>query len=186
MKKKLLVLLGVLMAAECSAKSIIVYFSRVDENYSVGVIEKGNTEIIAEMIAERTGAEMFKVERTTPYNANYNKCIEEAKQEQSKNARPEIKATKDITAYDTVYVGYPIYWSDIPMPMYTFLESVKWQGKTLIPFCTHEGSGFGSSLRTLKRICKGASLKTGLDMYGSTAQNERDNAKNQVERWLKK
>lgn len=91
-----------------NTRILVAYFSRADDNYGVGVVEKGNTEIIAEMIAEETGADTFKIERATPYPADYDACTEEAQQEQRKNARPELKNTLDnLDDYDVVYLGMP-------------------------------------------------------------------------------
>ena len=91
------------------SKVLVAYFSRADENYGVGYIEKGNTAIIAEMIAEETGGELFHIERETPYPAVYDKCTEEAKQEQNDNARPALAEDKDISEYDVIFLGFPIW-----------------------------------------------------------------------------
>lgn len=126
-------------------KSMIIYFSRADENYEVGGLEKGNTEVIAEFIKGVTGADMFKVERKIPYAANYQTCIEEAQSKQQNNERPEIVSTlQSIDAYDIIYIGSPIYWGYLPQPMVTKLEKLNWAGKTVRPLTTHEGSGLGS------------------------------------------
>ena len=166
------------------SKILIAYFSRADENYGVGVIEKGNTEIIAEMIAEETGGELFHIERDTPYPAEYEACTDEAKQEQSDHARPKLKADMDISDYDIIYLGYPTWWSDMPMPVYTFLEAHDWNGKTVIPFCTHAGSGLSNTETAIKDTCSGATVLDGLAVAGTTAQNNRDEAESSVTEWL--
>ena len=166
-------------------KIAVVYFSRADENYSVGIVEKGNTEIVAEAIARQTGAEIFKIERTKPYPVGYRACIDEAKKEQGANARPALKSTPDISAFDTVYIGYPNWWGDLPMPMYTFLESHDWSGKTVVPFCTHEGSGLSGTEATLRKICEGTTVKKGLAIRGATAQSNKSAVKKSVEDWIK-
>lgn len=103
---------------------LIAYFSRADENYGVGVIEKGNTEIIAEMISEETGGELFHIERSAPYPADYDECTDEAKKEQEENARPELASELDsIENYSTIFIGFPIWWSDMPMAVYLWKVS---------------------------------------------------------------
>lgn len=170
--------------SEPDSKILIAYFSRADENYGVGVIEKGNTELIAEMIAEETGGELFHIERNTHYPAEYRACTDEAKKEQNDSARPALKETKDISDYDAIYLGYPNWWGDMPMPVYTFIESQNWNGKTVIPFCTHAGSGLSGTVNTLKNVCSGATVLDGLAIQGTTAQNDRDAANKAVTEWL--
>ena len=168
------------------AKKLIAYFSRADENYSVGVIEKGNTEILAEMIQEEMGGDLFHIERDTPYPSVYSDCTEVAQQEKNDNARPTLKETVDISEYDVIFLCYPIWYGDMPMCVYTFLESQDWNGKTVCPFSTNEGSGLAGTVATLKTKCAGASVSDGLSMRGSTAQNNRAEAKNLVTEWLEK
>lgn len=188
MNKFFLSLLVVLSLMSCAcaaeAKTLIVVFSRADENYSVGFIEKGNTMILAEMIANKTGAELFEVKPAKKYPEKYDECIDLAKREQNQKARPEILEDKDVSEYDTIFFGYPIWWGDIPMCMYTFVEGHDWNGKKIIPFCTHEGSGAGRTESTLKRLMKGASVTKPLSMYGSTAQNRRIDAEKEISIWL--
>ena len=108
------------------SKTLIVYYSRKGENYwngSIKNLSKGNTEIVAEMIADMTGGDLFEVETVKPYAADYYTCIDEAKKELSEGARPEIKAYADsLDGYDTIFVGYPNWWGTMPMAMFTFLE----------------------------------------------------------------
>ena len=164
----------VLSFSACAeAKSIVIVYSRADENYGVGKITVGNTMKLAQIIAEKTGSDLFEVKPAKEYPADYDSCIDVAKKEQNAKARPAILADKDITEYDTIYFGYPIWWGDIPMPLYTFIEAHDWSGKTVIPFCTHEGSGAGRTDRTLKAAMKGADVKWPLAVRGSTAQNDR-------------
>ncbi len=167
-------------------KIAVVYFSRADENYSVGVIEKGNTEIVAEEIARRTRATIFKIERAMPYPASYRACTDEAKREQGAAARPALKGIPDVSSFETVYVGYPNWWGDLPMPMYTFLESQDWNGKVVIPFCTHEGSGLSGTEAALRKTCKGATVKSGLAIRGATAQNDKAAVEKSVAEFLEK
>lgn len=135
--------------------SIIVYFSRENENYVNGLIKNltvGNTEVAAKMIQKLTGWDIFKIEPIQPYSKNYNECIAEAQEDQKRDARPEIKAYPDsIDKYDTIYLGYPNYWGTMPMAVFTFLEHFDFAGKTIKPFCTHEGSGVGKAEKDIKK-----------------------------------
>ena len=157
---------------------LVIYFSRSGENYFGGElknIEKGNTEVIAEYIHELDGADLFKVESKVEYPADYMECIDVAKKEQQKDARPEIKqALEDISEYDTIYVGFPNWWGTLPMPMFTQLEKLDFAGKTVKPFVTHEGSGFGSSLKDLDKLCAGAEIRKGLSIPGAKVYDVKD------------
>ena len=161
------------------SKSLIIYFSRADENYSVGYIDKGNTEIVAEFVQELTGADMFKAEPAVPYAADYNTCIEEAKHRVG-NA-PLKEKLADISAYDTVYIMSPIYWGTYAPEVETALEALDFSGKKVRVISTHEGSGLGSMVSDVKRMCKGADVDTkGLAIRGSQAKS----SKKTVEKWL--
>ena len=161
------------------SKSLIIYFSRADENYAVGYIDKGNTEIVAEFVQELTGADMFKVEPLVPYAKDYNTCIQEAKK---RIGRAPIKEKlSDITAYDTVFVMSPIYWGTYAPEVETALEGLDFTGKTVRVISTHEGSGLASMVSDVKRMCPGANvLKDGLAIKGSQAKN----SKAKVAGWL--
>ena len=164
---------------------LVIYFSRSGENYFGGElknIEKGNTEVIAEYIHEITGADLFKVEPAVEYPSDYMKCIDVAKKELVNNARPEIKEElSDISEYDTIYVGFPNWWGTLPMPMFTQLEKLDFEGKVIKPFVTHEGSGFGSSKKDINELCSGAEIKNGLSIPGANVYE----AKNTVESWIR-
>ena len=161
------------------SKSLIIYFSRADENYAVGYINKGNTEYVAEYVQELTGADLFKVEPAVPYAADYNTCIQEAKKRVG-NAPIKEKLT-DISEYDTVYVMSPIYWGTYAPEMETALEGLDFSGKTVRVVCTHEGSGLAGMPSDVKRMCKGANVQmNGLAIKGSQAKN----AKQKVAEWL--
>lgn len=127
------------------SKPLIVYYSRKGENYwngSIKNLEKGNTEIVAEMIADITGGDLFEVDTVKTYAADYYECIDDAKAELREGARPELKAYMDsLDAYDTIFVGFPNWWGTMPMAMFTFLERYDLSGKRILPFCTNEGSG---------------------------------------------
>lgn len=190
MKKRIIVAIIVaLMAvgsvfAQGKSKSLVVYFSRADENYSVGNITEGNTAVIAKMIAEKTGADIFEIVPEKAYPKAYKECTDVAKDEQRKNARPSYKGDIDTNGYDTIYIGYPIWWGDLPMVVYTFLEKQDLSGKTIIPFCTHEGSGLSGTDGKIKRLYKDAAMRKALAMRGATAQNKRKDAEKQVDDWL--
>lgn len=152
---------------------LIAYFSHT-----------GNTEVIAGMIAEYTGGELFQVETTTVYPDEYNDLIEQAHQEQNDDARPELASSvEDMDAYDTIFIGYPNWWGTMPMTMFTFLESYDFSGKTVVPFCTHEGSALGSSERDISELILDAGLLEGLAVRGQTAQNRQDEAREAVTDW---
>lgn len=167
-----------------SRKTLVVFFSRTGENYAVGNIKKGNTHIIAEMIAEETDGTLFQVEPLKAYPANYTKCTEVAKQEMESKARPAIKGDVAVEDYDVIYIGYPTWWGDMPMPIYTFIEKHNWQGKTVVPFCTHEGSGLSDTENKLKKACEGATILKGLAILGTTAQKSQEQARKTVINWL--
>jgi len=165
-------------------KVLVAFFSHTGENYAVGNITKGNTHIVAEMIAKKTGGDLFEIVPVEDYPEGYEACTEVAKKELEAKSRPEIKADKDIADYDTIFIGYPIWWGDAPMPVYTWIEKHQWQGKTIVPFCTHEGSGLGATPQNLGSACAGSSVATAFELRGSVAQKERDKAKTAVEAWL--
>ena len=168
------------------SKTLIVYYSRKGENYvngSVRNLAKGNTEVVAEMIADLTGGDLFEIDTVKPYAADYTACTEEALAELKSNARPELKTYPDsLDGYDTIFVGYPNWWGTMPMAMFTLLEHFDLSGKRILPFCTNEGSGMGPSERELKKVCKGAKVENGLSIHGAEAANSRS----KVEAWVRK
>ena len=164
---------------------LIAYFSRTGENYVNGTIRNlsvGNTETAAKIIQSKTGADIFKLVPLASYSEDYNACIEQAKNDQRRGARPELKAYPDsIEQYDTIYLGYPNYWGTMPMCVFTFLEHFDFSGKTICPFCTHEGSGLGSSIGDIKKLCPNAKVGTGLAIHGAKA----DKSGSDIDKWLK-
>jgi len=170
-------------------KTLVVYFSRTGEQYNVGVIDKGNTAIVAEMIAEKTGADLWEVlPADDHYPMTYKELTDAAKREQNDRARPAYKGTvPDLSEYDTVFIGAPVWWGDWPMIMYTFFEQNRdaLAGKTLIPFSTHEGSGLSGFDKKLGSAVPGATVGKGLAIRGSDAQNRRDGVRESVNVWLK-
>lgn len=169
-----------------TSDSIVIYFSRAGENYSVGNVEKGNTQIIAEIITEQTGADSFKLETVKPYPEDYSECTVCAQNEKNSGARPELVYTPNVSAYKNIYLGYPIWWGDMPMAVYTFLESVDLSGKNIMPFCTHAGSGLAGTVSTLKTLLTETEISEGLAIAGTTAQNDRTSSEKAVEEWLSK
>lgn len=167
-------------------KVLVAFFSHTGENYGVGNITKGNTHIIAEMIAEATGGTLFEIAPVKEYPKTYNACVDVAKKEKEAGARPAVKDDVAVEEFDVVFIGYPNWWSDMPMPVYTFIEKHRWQGKTVIPFCTHEGSGLSNTEQYIADACKGATVERGIAVRGVTAQNEQPKAKASVQAWLKK
>ena len=164
-------------------KSMIIYFSRADENYfggSMKYIEKGNTEIIAEYIKDITNGDMFKVEPLNPYSANYMECIEEAKVRTREHNAPIKENVPDISSYEVIYVGSPVYWGGMPEELFTALKGLDFSGKIIRPFVTHEGSGLSSIPNQLKEICVGGTVTDGIAITGSSVNS----ARSKIENWL--
>lgn len=166
-------------------KSVVIYFSRADENYFGGqmrYINKGNTEVIAEYIKDITNADLFKLERKTPYSKDYMTCIKEAQDEQRKGELPELaNYLDDISDYDVIYIGGPIYWGTFPQPMFTELKRLNFENKIIMPFSTHEGSGLASIVRDIKKYAPNADLRAGIAITGSMVSH----ARGTVEKWIK-
>lgn len=166
---------------------LVVYFSRIGEQYSVGVIEKGNTAIVAEMVAERTGADVFEITPAVDnYPAdNYRALTDIGLQEQKDGARPAIaNEVENFADYDTVFLGYPIWWGDLPMILYTFLETHDFSGKTIVPFCTHGGSQMAGTAAKIEGVVTADAVLSGLAIEGADAQNNRDSVRETVNGWL--
>ena len=165
---------------------LVAFFSRTGENYEVGYIEKGNTHIIAEQIAEITHADrIFEIQTVNPYPADYQEMTKIAKEEQAENARPALAArVEDMASYDVIYLGYPIWYQDLPMPVYTFLESYDFTDKTIIPFCTGMGNAMSGMEADIPLFAKGAQLRQGFGIQGKFVHNNPDQAKLEVANWL--
>lgn len=166
------------------SKKLIAFYSRANGNYVNGLIKTlniGNTEVVAGIIKELTDADIFKMEQVQPYSKDYNECIAQAQADQKRDARPELKSYPDsIDEYDTIYLGFPNYWGTMPMAVFTFLEYFDFSGKTIKPFCTHEGSGMGNSEKDIQRLCSNAKVKKGLAICGSRVNN----SKKEIENWI--
>ena len=166
-------------------KILVAYYSRPGDNYEVGVIPKGNTAIMAEMVAEKTGGTLFEIKPVKEYPAAYKECTDVAKQEQAENARPEIaNKVENFNEYDVIFLGYPIWWSDFPMIIYTFLEQNDFNGKTVIPFCTSAGEYMTGKEINIPQIAKGALIAQGLGLKGKECQENQAYVREQVNFWI--
>lgn len=155
---------------ENGAKSLVVYFSW-----------SGNTENVAKSIQSQTGSDIFEIVPKTPYSTDYNTVVSDAKAEQQENARPEIAdAIENMADYDTVYVGFPNWWGDMPMILYTFFDTYDLSGKTVALFCTSGGSGLSDTVNEVKELEPNATVTEGLHI-GSGASSDPDDA---VKTWL--
>ncbi len=159
-------------------KSLVIYFSRADENYAVGYVNKGNTEYIAEYVRDIIGAQIFKVEPLVPYSKEYNKCIEEAKLRVG-NA-PIKNKIDDISQYEVIYIMTPVYWGSYAPEIETAIKDLDFTRKTIRIVTTHEGSGLANVVDDIRKICKGVVINDFIAIKGS----ECINAKNTIENWL--
>lgn len=166
------------------SKNLIAFYSRADENYVSGMLKYltvGNTEVVADMIKELIDADIFKIEQIQSYAKDYNQCIAQAQEDQKHDARPKLKSYPyNIDDYEIIYLGFPNYWNTMPMAVFTFLEHFDFSGKTIKPFCTHEGSGMGNSEKDIKRLCPKAKVEKGIAIYGSSVNR----AKKDIEKWI--
>ena len=192
-----LLVAGLLMSVSCSgngatkekevmekkAKVLIVFFSHAGENYAVGNIKVGNTKLVADEIQKVTGGDEFEIVADKNYDLPYNELINVAKEETEKGEKPSFKGEiKDIADYDTVFIGGPIWWGTYPRVMFTFFDKYDLNGKTIIPFSTHEGSGLGSVVEDLKTLYPNATFKEAFSIYGT--ETRKDLSK--VDEWLKR
>ena len=153
------------------SKVLVAYFSRT-----------GNTRDVAKQIHEKAAGDIFEIKPVNPYPSDYNECVDRAGRELEKGYRPELKTTvKDIDSYDTVFIGYPNWWSTIPAPVAAFLSKYDLSGKTIAPFCTHEGSRLGRSVTDITKLCPHSTIRDGLAVRGSEARN----ARNEIFKWLR-
>ena len=156
------------------SKSIVIYFSRSGNNYVNGSIVNlpvGNTKVLAQKIQSETGCDVFEIVPEKAYPADYKKCTEVAQEEINRNAYPAYVGDVDLSNYSTIYLGYPIWWGTFPRCVNTFIKNHNGlKGKTILPFSTHEGSGLGSSVGDLKKLCPEATVKKGVEVKGSTVK----------------
>jgi flavodoxin len=165
-------------------KCLIAYFSRKGNNYVNGAVENlpvGNTEVAANMIRKLTGGETFRIQTVAEYPADYNETTDVAKRELRENARPKLSGRLDsMDEYSLIFLGYPNWWGTMPMAVFTFLEQHDFTGKTIVPFCTHEGSGLGRSESDIKKVCPRATVLAGLSIKGGSVQR----AEKDISAWL--
>ena len=168
---------------------LIAYYSRAGENYFGGAyrrVAQGSTEKVAKTLSELTGGTLLKIEQARPYSEDYQTCIAQAKRDLQANARPEVPNLPDsLDGYDEIYLGYPNYWGTMPMAVYTFLEKYDLSGKTIRPFCTHEGSGLSGTVERIRKICRGANVMDGLALNGTAVQNRPKQVKRQLEAFVR-
>ncbi len=172
--------------AASNEKILIAYYSRTGEEYGLGNITKGNTAIVAEIIAQKTGGDLFEIKPVTPYPDSYEECKKIASREKATKARPPFVGSVDISGYDTIFIGYPIWYGDAPQIVYTFLEGSDFSGKKIVPFCTHGGSGLSSTDQTISLTCPNAKILQGFEIRGATAQNNFAQTETRVVEHLKK
>lgn len=178
-------------SANQNEKVLIAYFSlpettgdaKEDSTVTINGERLGNTQYVANLIQEHTKAEVFRIEAVKNYNtSNHSELIAEARQEQEENARPEIKETiSNFNDYDTIFIGYPIWWSDLPQILYTFLESYDFSGKNVYLFSTNGGSGLSGTVNTITN--KLSSAKVNKNAFRLNRDNMED-APKEVEAWL--
>jgi len=165
-------------------KCLIAYFSRKGQNYVSGRLvdlKVGNTEVVANMIQKITGADMLHIESVTAYPPDYTEATAVAKNELRAKARPKLTGqVENMGAYDVIFLGYPNWWGTMPMPVFTFLESYDFSGKTIVPFCTHEGSGMGHSEQDIAKACPKAIVLRGIAIHGTSASSAVSN----VSSWI--
>lgn len=151
-------------------KVLVLYFS-----------QSGNTEAVANFIHDAVGGDIVKLETETPYPSDYDELVDYAQEEQRENARPVLSTHIDnIDEYDTIFLGYPNWWGDMPMPIYTFLDEYDLSGKTIAPFITHGGSGLSGTPENIKKEEPNATVTEGLAVSGSSSRNSQSTVNN----WL--
>lgn len=195
-KSLALIVAGLLMSVSCSGndsvkknetmgksgKVLIVFFSHAGENYSVGNVKVGNTKLVADEIQRLTGGDEFEVVAEKNYDMPYDELTRLAKEETENGEKPPFKGeVKNIDEYQTIFIGGPIWWGTYPQVMFTFFDKYDLNGKTIIPFSTHEGSGLGSVVSDLKSIYPNATFKEAFSIYGH--ETRKDLSK--VSKWLK-
>ena len=168
---------------EQKGKALVVFFSHAGDNYAVGNIEVGNTKIVADYISEITGADQFEIVTHKYDGMAYNPLIKLAQEEANKGELPEYEGDVDMSKYDTVFIGGPVWWGTYPQVMFTFFKKHEndLAGKTVIPFTTHEGSGLANCVEDVKDAFPGAKVTKGFSIYGHEVRTN----SGKVEKWLK-
>ena len=165
------------------SKAIIIFFSRAGENYEVGTVDVGNTEMVVNYLTKVTNITSFKINPETAYPVSYNEMLNVAQNEKSSKARPKIKdPLTDISKYDTILLGYPIWHGNLPNIVMTQLEMLDFEGKTIYPFNTHEGSKMGSSMSDIRNSAPKATVKDGFSLKGTEARDE--DSHGDIREWL--
>jgi flavodoxin len=142
----------------------------------------GNTREIANQIHEIAGGDIFEIVTVDPYPRGYNEVVEQAKKELDAGYRPELKTrVKNMGSYDVVFIGYPNWWGTVPRPIASFLSQYDFSGKTIVPFCTHGGSGLGRSVTDIAKLCPQSTILDGLAIRGGEVKN----AKHKISEWLR-
>lgn len=176
-----------------NGKSLVVYFSvpetdGVDASSGASRVVSdgkvmGNTQYVAAIISEATGSDLFEIKTANTYPGSHAELIEAAKQEIDSNARPKLTThIKNLSDYDVVFVGFPNWWYDMPMPLYSFFDEYDFSGKTVIPFCTHGGSRFSDAIKTIRELEKDATVLDGHDI----AREQVPDSKEGILEWLEK
>ena len=166
-------------------KILVAYFSLPGDNYKVGIVKEGNTKIMARHISEYLKCDEYEIKGKNEYPEEHKGIIDQAKKELENKLRPELVNKLDnFSEYDTIFLGYPIWWAEYPMAVFSFLEKYDFSGKIIIPFCTHEGSGESGTFSKLSKIIPKANVnEKGLAVYGHVARKEEN--RKEVEKWLK-
>ena len=159
----------------------MVFFSHAGDNYSVGNIEVGNTKIVADYITELTGADQFEIVTHKYDGMAYKPLCDLAKEELENGELPEFEGSVDVSKYETIFIGGPVWWGTYPQVMFTFFKKYDLNGKTIIPFTTHEGSGLGGCVEDVKAAYPNATVNEGFSMYGHDVRT----GKPEVAKWLK-
>ena len=165
-------------------KCLVAYYSRKGQNYVSGKIvdlKVGNTEVVAKMIQKKMGGDLFPIESVTAYPKDYTETTDVTRNELRAKARPKLTGrVENMKAYDAIFLGYPNWWGTMTMPVYTFLECYDFSGKTIVPFCTHEGSGMGRSEKDIAKACPKSTVLEGLAIHGTSASS----AESKVSSWV--
>jgi flavodoxin len=152
--------------------ALLAYFSRT-----------GNTRTLAKQINKIVSGDIFEIQPEIPYPSDYEETKTRAERELEAGTRPKLKAMiKDIGQYDTVFVGYPMWWGTMPMPVYTFLSGYDFSGKKIVPYCTHEGSQLGNSIEDIRKLCPDSTILEGLAVWDHDLKNDSE----AITDWLRK
>lgn len=164
-------------------KTAIIYYSRKGLNWYNGEIqklEKGNTEVLAEEIQNRIGGDLFSLEMKEPYPEDYDTCVEMAKKDLLSDRTCELTSYPDLSGYDVIYLGYPIYWDDLPIAISSYFKKQPVENKIIHPFITHESSGLGISVSHLRQLLPTCKITRPFPLPGSLVLS----CKDMIEHWI--